>query len=75
MPIPRLRRFRGVARLALIGYTALTVVLYFIEAPGMAIGYADKAIEVALVALLLADAYRERSEPSGEVSGAHTTGT
>ena len=46
----------------------------FIEAPGMAIGYADKAIEIALVALLLADAYRARSEPSGEVSGARTTG-
>jgi len=40
----------------------------------MASGYADKAIEIALVALLLADAYRARSEPSGEVSGARTTG-
>ena len=65
LPIPQLRRFRGVARrLALLGYTALTIVLYFIEAPDMAIGYTDKAIEIALVALLLADAYRARSGPS-----------
>ena len=74
LPIPQLRRFRGVARLALLGYTSLTIVLYFIEAPGMAIGYADKAIEVALVALLLADAYRARPEPSREASGIRTTG-
>ena len=43
-----------------MGYAALTIVLYFLEDPGMTIGYVDKAIEVALVALLLADAYRAR---------------
>ena len=74
LPIPALRRLRGITRLVLLGYTALTIVLYFIEAPGMAIGYADKAIEIALVALLLADAYRARSESSEEASGVRTTG-
>ena len=39
------------------------------------IGYTDKAIEVALIVLLLADAYLARSEPSGETSGTRTTGT
>lgn len=43
-----------------MGYTALTIVLYFIDNPGMTIGYVDKAIEVALIALLLADAYSAR---------------
>jgi len=60
LPTPQLARFRGAARWALVGYAALTIALYFLEDPGMTIGYVDKAIEVALVALLLADAYRAR---------------
>jgi hypothetical protein len=63
LPIPQLARFRGAVRWALVGYTALTIVLYFIDNPGMTIGYVDKAVEVALIALLLADAYRVGSEP------------
>jgi hypothetical protein len=42
------------------GLRCVTIVLYFIDNPGMTIGYVDKAIEVALIALLLADAYRSR---------------
>ena len=58
LPIPQLARFRSAARWALIAFAALTIVLYFIIAPQYTlIGYADKAIEVALIALLLADAY------------------
>jgi hypothetical protein len=63
LPIPQLARFRGAARWALMGYAALTIALYLLDNPGMTIGYIDKAIEVALIALLLADAYRVRSEP------------
>ena len=63
VPIPQLTRFRPIARWALVGYATLTIVLYFIDNPGMTIGYVDKAIEVALIALLLADAYRVGSEP------------
>jgi hypothetical protein len=63
LPIPQLARFRGAARWALMGYAALTIVLYFIDNPGMTIGYVDKVIEVALIALLLADTYRVGSEP------------
>jgi hypothetical protein len=74
LPVPQLARFRGAARWALVGYTALTIVLYFIDDPGMTIGYVDKAIEVALVLLLLADAYRARSEPSEEAPGIRATG-
>jgi hypothetical protein len=58
LPIPLLAHFRDAARWALVGYTTLTIVLYFIDNPAMSIGYVDKAIEVILTALLLADAYR-----------------
>jgi hypothetical protein len=74
LPIPHLARFRPIARWVLVGYATLTIVLYFIDNPDMTIGYVDKVIEVALIALLLADAYRVRSEPSGEASEASTIG-
>jgi hypothetical protein len=50
LPIPQLARFRSAARWALVALAALTIV-----------GYVDKAIEVALIALLLADAYTASS--------------
>ena len=59
LPIRQLARFRSAARWALIAFAALTIVLFFIMAPKpyTILGYVDKAIEVALIALLLADAY------------------
>jgi len=75
LPIPQLARFRSAARWALVAYAALTIVLWFIMAPVYdIIGYIDKTIEVALIALLLADAYTASSEPSGESLSSHTTG-
>ena len=65
LPIPQLVRFRPIVRWVLVGYTALTIVLYFVMAPLTVIGLVDKAIEVALIVLLLADAYMASSEPSG----------
>src|SRR5215203_1926889 len=60
LPIPQLARFRSAARWALIAFAALTIVLFFIMAPEYTtIGYVDKAIEVSLIALLLADAYTD----------------
>jgi uncharacterized membrane protein len=74
LPIPQLARFRSPARWALVAYAALTIVLWFIMAPAYEIiGYIDKAIEVALIALLLADAYTASSEPSGESPATRTT--
>ena len=62
LPIRQLARFRSAARWALIVFAALTIVLFFIMAPVyMIIGYVDKAIEVALIALLVADAYAASS--------------
>jgi hypothetical protein len=59
LPIRQLARFRSAARWALIAFAAVTIVLFFIMAPKpyTILGYVDKAIEVALIALLLADAY------------------
>jgi hypothetical protein len=62
LPIPQLARFQGAARWALVAFAALTIVLFFVMAPEYTIiGYVDKAIEVTLIALLLADAYTAAS--------------
>ena len=75
LPIPQLARFRSAARWVLVAYAALTIVLFFIMAPVYElIGYVDKAIEVALIALLIADTYTASSERFGESLSSHTTG-
>jgi hypothetical protein len=75
LPIPQLARFRSAVRWALVAYATLTIVLFFVMAPSYEIiGYVDKAIEVALIALLIADAYTAPSEPSGEAPSTRTTG-
>src|SRR5215218_10607236 len=62
LPIRQLAHFWSAARWALIVFAALTIALFFIMAPAYPIiGYVDKAIEVALIALLLADAYTASS--------------
>lgn len=55
LPVPRLAGYKGIIRWVLIGYTALTVVLYFVI-NGLSyfpLGYAAKTIETVLIALLL----------------------
>jgi hypothetical protein len=75
LPIPQLARFRSAARWTLVAYAVLTIVLFFVMAPFYEfIGYVDKAIEVALIALLIADAYTASPEPSGETPSTRTTG-
>jgi hypothetical protein len=74
LPILQLERFRSAARWVLVAYTALTIALFFLMAPYYTfIGYLDKAIEVALIALLLADAYTASSEPSEATPSTRTT--
>jgi len=60
--LPRLRGRQRVTRLALIGYTALTVLAYFALAQGHidAFGLADKACEALLIALLAIEGRRAR---------------
>jgi hypothetical protein len=75
LPIPQLARFRSAAQWALVAYATLTIVLWLIMAPLYDfIGYIDKAIEVALIALLITDVYTASSEPSGETPSTRTTG-
>jgi hypothetical protein len=70
LPIPQLRRFRSLARWALVAYAALTIVLWVIIAPVYDfIGYTDKAIEIALIVLLITDAYKAPSESTRETPG------
>jgi hypothetical protein len=58
LPVPRLARYRSVVRWVLIGYTALTIFLWILIGARIPIGYVDKAIEVALIVLLLLEARR-----------------
>ena len=52
LPISQLRNYRGLARWVLLGYTALTVILWVIMGSRILIGYVDKAIEIILIILL-----------------------
>jgi hypothetical protein len=58
LPVPRLARYRNVVRWVLIGFTALTILLWILLGARTPIGYADKAIEVVLILLLLLEARR-----------------
>ena len=62
LPHPVLRRVRRVTRWTLIAFTAVTVVAYFVMIQGQfdALGLADKAIELLLIALLLVEDRRAR---------------
>lgn len=59
LPSSRMR-FRGIVRWVLLGYTAITVLLWALGGPRIPIAYADKAIELLLIALLLLDAREGR---------------
>lgn len=62
--LPVLHRFQRATRALLIGYTALTFVAYFAVAQGHALdlfGLSDKAIEAALIVLLVIEGRRARA--------------
>ena len=61
LPASQLARYRKAARWVLVGYTALTLFLWILIGARTTIGYIDKAIEVALIALLLLEARRSLS--------------
>jgi hypothetical protein len=56
--LPQLARYRNLMRWVLVGYAALTVLLWILIGARTPIGYIDKAIEVALISLLLLEARR-----------------
>ena len=62
LPIPRLDPYRNAVRWALVGYTALTIVLWLLITGGAsnATGYIDKVVEALLIVLLVAEARNSR---------------
>ena len=56
--LPRIARYRNAVRWVLIGYTAATILFWILIGERTLIGYIDKAIEVALISLLLLEARR-----------------
>ena len=55
LPLPVVSRYRSVVRILFILYTLLTIILWIAFGMRDMIGYTAKAIEVALIALLLVD--------------------
>jgi membrane-bound ClpP family serine protease len=56
--LPQLARYRYVVRWVLVGYAVLTIFLWVLIGARTPIGYIDKAIEGALIALLLLEIRR-----------------
>jgi hypothetical protein len=58
LPIPQLSGYKNIIRFALIVYTALTIVAWFVITGGYgtSIAYIDKIIEAILIALLVVEA-------------------
>ena len=64
LPLPQLARRRNAVRWTLIGYAALTILLWILFGERTPVGYTAKTFEVALILLLLVDASRSRSSSS-----------
>ena len=52
LPIPVLANYRNWVRWALMGFTALTIILWVIMGARSPLGFIDKALEVVLIVLL-----------------------
>ena len=66
-PVAVVKRFSWLPRLALIGYTAMTIAGYLVMGPYFTLGFIAKGIEVALVALLVIDVVRVYGSPLGMI--------
>jgi hypothetical protein len=69
-PMPIVEKFSWFPRVALIGYTATTIVGYLVMGPYFTLGFIAKGIEVALIALLVVDVFRVYGSPMGLVRAA-----
>lgn len=63
VPLALAIRFRWVVRLGLIGYAIMTIVGWAIQGPYYSTAYAAKAIEAALIFLLIVDFLRADGNP------------
>jgi hypothetical protein len=55
LPIPQVTGYHRLVRWVLLGYTALTVVLWVIMGSRIPIAYVDKLVELVLIVLLWLD--------------------
>ena len=69
-PVAMVERFSWFPRLALIGYTAMTIAGYLVMGPFFTLGWIAKGIEVALITLLVVDVVRVYGSPFGLVRSA-----
>jgi hypothetical protein len=63
-------RFSWFPRVALMGYTAMTIAGYLAMGPFFTLGWIAKGIEVALIVLLAVDMVRAFGSPMGVVNAA-----
>jgi hypothetical protein len=70
MPHRMVARFAWLPRVALAGFTLVTLTAYLVIGPYFSLGWIAKAIEVAIVILLAADVVRMYGSPGGLVSAA-----
>ena len=66
-PTTLIERFSWFPRVALLGYTLMTIVGYLVMGPYFTLGFIAKGIEVALVTLLVIDIIRVYGSPMGLV--------
>lgn len=62
---PLIRRFSWLPRVALGGFTLVTIGAYLVMGPYFSLGWIAKAIEVGIVTLLAADVIRVYGSPLG----------
>ena len=72
-PFALVERFSWFPRVALMGYTAMTIAGYLIIGPYFNLGWIAKGIEVALIAALVVDIFRVYGSPMGLVRSALTS--
>ena len=65
--LPALQRIQSLVRWVLVGYAALTIIMWYLitHASPNILAYVDKPVEIALIVLLIIDALRSRSTQSG----------
>lgn len=69
-PVAIVQRFSWFPRVALIGYTAMTIAGYLVMGPYFTLGFIAKGIEAALIALVVIDVVRVYGSPMGLVRAA-----
>ena len=70
---PLVQRFAWFPRLALVGYTAMTIGGYLVMGPYFTLGFIAKGIEVVLIAFIVVDVIRVYGSPMAFVRSALTS--